>query len=63
MLGQPLAEVQVVLYAVLGNIKQDIICSLWICETKSELAQSVAEKLLHVSVVRLQLFVIAVREE
>ena len=38
MLCQPLAEVQVVLYAVLGDIKQDIICSLRISEVQSKLS-------------------------
>ena len=62
MLSQPLAEVQVILYAVLRDIEQHVIGSLRIGESKSELAQAVTEELLHVGVVCLKLIVIVVGE-
>ena len=62
MFSQPFAEVQVILHTILGDIEQHVIGSLRLRERQSELAQTIAEERLHVSVVRLKLVVITVRE-
>ena len=50
------------LYAILRHVEHHVVGSLRLGELQSELAKTVTEQLPHVGIVRLQSFIIAVRE-
>ena len=62
MLSEPLAEMQVIPYTILRDIKHHIIGSFGISKLQSELTKSVTEQTLHVSIMCLQPLVIGIRE-